>query len=231
MSSPFIGIKRLLGTQGVLLGLIILMFLIFFAQAAFGEAWYFPWMAVPGKVVESWHHLRGGTAGPADWQTFSTLVSYAFLHGSIEHVAGNMLFLWIFGALLVELIGWRWMLAVFLVTAFGASSTYAALNPGHFGPMLGASGAVMGFEGAYLGMAFRWHLPNPQVWPMARPILPEQLALVAVIGVAIDYYSIISRLDSNVAYGAHVGGFTVGLMLGALVLPRPRPWGKPVMKR
>ncbi|MES2924959.1 MAG: rhomboid family intramembrane serine protease [Verrucomicrobiota bacterium] len=229
MIPPLSGARRLLQAQGPLLGLIGLMFLIFFAQAAFGPAWYQGLMAVPGKVVESWHHLLGGQVSAADWRQFGTLLSHAFLHGDIEHVTFNMLYFWIFGALLVELLGWRWMLLIFVVTAVGAGISHVIMNREDVVPMLGASGALMGFEGAYLGLATRWTLPDPHVWPIARPITPSRLALLAVIGVSFDYFSIMNQQDTGIAYGAHVGGFTAGLLLAALAAPRPR--GRGVVKR
>ena len=140
-----------------------------------------------------------------------------------------MLYFWIFGALIVELLGWRWMLLIFGVTAVGASISHGILNRGDLIPMLGASGALMGLEGAYLGLATRWTLPNPHVWPLARPIPPAHLALLAVIGVSFDYFAIMNREDMGIAYGAHVGGFTVRLLLAAIAAPRPR--GRGVMKR
>lgn len=223
------GAKHLLRTQGPLLGLIGLMFVIYFAQAAFGPGWYQGLMAVPGKIVESWHHLLGGQVTAADWREFGTLLSYAFLHGDMEHVTFNMLYFWIFGALLVELLGWRWMLLIFGVTAVGASISHVILNREDVAPMLGASGALMGFEGAYLGLATRWTLPDPHVWPIARPIPPSHLALLAVIGVSFDYFAIMNRQDMGIAYGAHVGGFTTGLLFAAIAAPRPR--GRGVMRR
>jgi membrane associated rhomboid family serine protease len=57
---------------------------------------------------------------------------------------------------------------------------------------------------------------------MARPVPPGQLALVGVAGVALDYFSLMSQAASNVAYGAHLGGFVGGLLLTAAFAPRPR---------
>lgn len=215
-------LRRLFRMQGPLLSLIVLMFLIFFAQAAFGEHWFADLMAVPGKIVAAWNHLRAGNAGSEDWRTFGTLLSCVFLHGNLEHVLFNMLYLWIFAGLVSELLGWRWMLLIFLLTSFAASITHTAMNHESFIPCLGASGAVMGFEGAYLGLATRWHLPDPHIWPIARPIPPGNLALVAVFGVCLDYYAIMQGVPTGVAYGAHVGGFTMGLFITALAAPKPR---------
>lgn len=211
--------------QGPLLTLIVLMFLIFFAQSLFGDAWYRELMAVPLEVMTAWRHAVAGGISTADWREFGTLLSCAFLHGSFEHVGYNMLFFWIFGALLVELLGWRWMIGIFVLTAIAASLTHVLLNREDPVPMLGASGAVMGFEGAYLGLAVRWRLPDPHIWPMSRPIPPGQLALLAGIGVMFDYFALAGQSDSMIAYGAHIGGFTLGLMITALITPRPRSAG------
>jgi membrane associated rhomboid family serine protease len=215
--------------QGPLLGLIALMFLIFFAQAVFGPVWYQGLMAVPADVGAAWERLLAGQSAAADGRVLGTLLSHAFLHGDFEHVLFNMLFFWIFGALIVELLGWRWMLLIFAITAVGGGLAHVIMNRGGSIPMLGASGAVMGFEGAYLGLATRWTLPDPHVWPIARPVSPSRLALLAVVGVGIDYFSIMQGMDTGIAYGAHVGGFTAGLLFAGLAAPRPR--GRGVVRR
>ncbi|GAA5125502.1 hypothetical protein GCM10023212_27330 [Luteolibacter yonseiensis] len=198
------------------------MFLIFFAQEAFGPLWYMNLMSVPADVMESWNHLLEGRSSVADWKTFGTMLSYAFLHGDIEHITSNMTFFWIFGALLVELLGWRWMLVLFVGTSIAAAATHVGMHRDDLAPMLGASGALMGFEGAYLGLAVRWKLPSPHIWPMSRPVTPGQLALLAVVGVCLDYLNLMSGDGERIAYGAHVGGFTMGLLLASTVIPKPK---------
>jgi len=214
--------RGLLQAQGPLLGLIALIVGVFALQQIRGIEWYLPLMAVPGQLAESWRALLAGELSPGQFQRFGTLLSCAFLHANPEHLVYNLLFLWIFAALAAELLGHRWMLAIFLITALSGSIFHTALNATDFIPMLGASGAVMGFEGAYLSMAVRWRLPDPHIWPMARPVPPGRLALVGVAGVALDYFSLMSQASSNVAYGAHLGGFVGGLLLTAAFAPRPR---------
>lgn len=214
--------RGLIEAQGPLLGLIAVIFGIFIFQEIQGDGWYLPFMAVPAKIVEAWQHLRGGTFTPEDGRAFGTLLTYGFLHGSAEHVLYNMLFLWIFATLAAELIGHRWVFGIYLFTALTASVFHVALNPLESTPMLGASGAVMGFQGLYLGMAMRWHLPDPHIWPMSRPVSPAQLAAVGIVGVFFDYTSLMDRIGSNVAYGAHLGGFVGGLLLASLAPLRPR---------
>ncbi|WP_367870358.1 rhomboid family intramembrane serine protease [Luteolibacter sp. Populi] len=215
-------VRGLLQAQGPLLALITLIFAIYVLQEMKGEEWYGPMMAVPGEIVASLQHLREGNFSLADAKEFGTLVSCAFLHADPSHVIYNMLFLWIFAALAAELVGHRWVFAVFLITAITGSAFHVAINAQKFIPMLGASGAVMGFEGFYLGMSLRWHLPAPHIWPMARPVPPGQLAALGVAGVFIDYTSLMSHSASNVAYGAHLGGFVGGLVIAALAPLRPR---------
>ncbi len=197
------------------------MFGIFLLQEFVDSGWDVRFMAVPGAIASSWHDLLDGTADAADLREFGTLLSCAFLHGGIEHLLYNMLALWIFAALTVDLLGSRWMALIFGIAAISGSICHTLLNASEFVPMLGASGAVMGFEGAYLGLATRWQLPDPQVWPMTRPVPPEQLALLAVVGVAMDYFALMSH-GGGIAYGAHLGGFTAGLFLTALAAPMPK---------
>ena len=214
--------RGLLEAQGPLLGLIAVIFGIYVFQEIQGDGWYLPFMAVPAKVTEAWQHLREGAFTLRDAGAFGTLLTCSILHGSVDHVLYNMLMLWIFAALVAEMIGHRWMFGIYLFTALTASIFHVALNAQEMTPMLGASGALMGFEGVYLGMSMRWHLPTPHIWPMSRPVSPAQLAAVGVVGVFFDYTSLMSPADSNVAYGAHLGGFVGGLVLASLAPLRPR---------
>lgn len=214
--------RGLIHAQGPLLGLIAVMFGIFVFQQLRGLGWYLPYMAVPGQVTTAWEQLKAGDGSFENLRRFGTLLSYAFLHDGPDHIVYNMLFLWIFAALAAELLGHRWMFGIFLFTAFTGAVFHTMLNAQDFVPMLGASGAVMGFEGAYLGMAMRWQLPDPHIWPMSRPVPPGQLALVGVAGVVIDYTSLMSHAPGNIAYGAHLGGFVGGLLLTSLFAPMPR---------
>lgn len=216
------GLGGLLRAQGALIGVILLMFALFVAQLAGPEGWYEPLMVVPVEVTAAWKRLVAGDAAAGDGVGLASLVGYAFLHGDLFHLLGNLLYLWIFGALLSEIQGWRWMLAIGLVTALGAAIVHVAMDPDERMPMLGASGVVMGFMGAYVGLAVRWKLPDPHVWPMARPIPPAHLALLGVIFLALDYQAIFGGSLENIAFGAHVGGFTTGLAMTALVTPPPR---------
>jgi membrane associated rhomboid family serine protease len=213
--------RDLLRKQGIMLGLIALMAAVFTGQWLTPFAWQLHFMAVPAHITGCLELLRLGQADPGILWAFCTLITYAFLHGGLDHIAGNLLFFWIFGALINELLGWRWLLAVVLITALSGGITHTAMNPESWGPMLGASGVVSGFMGAYLGLSVRWQLPDPHIWPIARPVPPANLAILAVVFVAIDYRYIFGGDGGLTAYGAHVGGFTAGLFLTCFLTPRP----------
>ncbi|MEO1858085.1 MAG: rhomboid family intramembrane serine protease [Rubritalea sp.] len=210
-------VRYILKEQSFMLGLIVLISMVFGGQLLFGVDTYRPYMMVPEEVVTAWD---AALAGDIDVSAFLTILSYAFLHGGFEHLLFNMLYLWIFGALAVELIGSKWMLVTFVVTAICGSMLHVVMNAGSPIPTLGASGAVMGFQGLYLGMAVRWALPDPEIWPMDRPIPPGQLAILGIIGLVMDYMGFLGG-GLGVAYSAHLGGFIGGIVLGAFVVPMP----------
>ncbi len=217
----FVQPRSLFKIQGALLLLIAAISFIFLLQVLLGERFYGKYMAVPAEVVTEWQNLREGNFQDVAWIEIFTLFSVALLHGSPGHLIGNMIFLWIFAALAVELLGSRVMLFTFFFTAITGSMVHIALNPDSYIPMLGASGAVMGFEGLYLAIAVRWHLPDPHVWPMARPIPPSRLAMVGIVGLIFDLMNYTSG-GTGIAYGAHFGGFIGGLFLGSFLVKMPR---------
>lgn len=204
-----------------MLALILVICLAHVPQMFYDNEVFMRFEVVPAEVCSSWSALRAGDFKSVSAGEFATLLSYAFLHGDVDHLLGNMLFLWIFAALAAELIGHRWMLAVFAITAISGGIVHVLLNRDDIVPMLGASGAVTGFEGLYLGMAARWHLPHPHVWPMSRPVPPANLAILAGLNYFLDFSGYISG-PSGIAHGAHLGGFIAGMALGGFIVPMPR---------
>lgn len=211
--------SSVLRLQWPLLALIFFIAAVYGIQVILGGTFEDRFMAVPADVMAAFRSLRAGDFSGVG--ALFTLLSAALLHGDMGHLLGNMLYLWIFAAIAVELLGHRWMLLVFVFTAICGSLCHVALNPEETIPMLGASGAVMGFEGLYLGMAVRWRLPDPHVWPIARPIPPAHLAALGVLGLMFDFAGYLGG-NMGVAYGAHLGGFIGGMVLGGAVVPMPR---------
>lgn len=177
--------------------------------------------AVPILVVDAWHELVSGVIDSQTIGRLFTLATPLFLHGDPHHLVYNMAFLWAFGALTSEYFGKWWALGVFLLTGVAGNVAHVYLNSDQHFLLIGASGAVCGFEGVYLGLALHWRLPWPNVWPLARSIPPMQLGLFAIVGFGMDWYGLMNR-DCNVAFGAHIGGFITGLAI-AMVITRIYP--------
>ena len=144
------------------------------------------------------------------------LATSMFLHGGFMHLAGNMLFLWIYGDNVEHRLGrWRY-LAAYLGTGVLATLSHAALDLDSVVPVLGASGAVSGVLGFY----FIWFPRNRvRLWIMLFPFFMNVVYAPArlVLGVYLVVDNLLPLLASRatggggVAYGAHIGGFAAGL--------------------
>ena len=82
--------------------------------------------------------------------------------------------------------------------------------------IIGASGAISGLAGVYLGLAVQWRLPYAEVWPLAHPVPPMQVAAFALLGFVGDMV-LLARHDQQIAYGAHLGGLLTGVVIAALI--------------
>jgi membrane associated rhomboid family serine protease len=172
--------------------------------------------ATPAVIVNSYKALAGGDVSIVAVAPLGRLVTALFLHGDVEHILYNMVFLWAFGYLASQHLGQWWALAAFLLTGACGNVLQVMLNPESLSPIIGASGAVCGFEGIYLGLALRWRLPWPDVWPLAHPIPPLQLGAFALVGFGIDMYYLTDHAQ-HIAFGAHIGGFLSGLAAAAIL--------------
>ena len=174
------------------------------------------WMAVPVELTAAWDQALGGNFSEGVIAELATAIGANLLHGDGHHLLGNMLLCWIFGAVVLEIVGWRWLVAIALTTGIGAVVCHTLLDPSSPIPMLGASGIVMGFMGAYLGLSVKRPRGNTQVWPIATPVSPTQLAGVGVFGIMMDFMGVTGPDLTNIAYGAHIGGFATGVVMSLL---------------
>ncbi len=153
---------------------------------------------------------------------WATLFTSMFLHGGWLHLGGNMLFLWIFGNNVEDLLGRLRFLLLYLGSGV-AAALLQALSAKHTQiPMIGASGAIAGVLGAYLTIypranvhclvwivVFFWVVTVP-----AWALLGLWFAMQLVSGVA-------AAADApGVAFWAHVGGFAAGILLFLAMRPR-----------
>jgi membrane associated rhomboid family serine protease len=140
-----------------------------------------------------------------------TLLTSMFLHGSFFHLAGNMLYLWIFGNNVEDFLG-RFRFGLFYVLCgLAAALTQVAATPNSRVPMIGASGAIAGLLSAY------WLL-FPRARVMTFVFLIFYIDVVAVpAGLFLGIWFVMQVLNvglaGGVAWFAHIGGFLAGLAL------------------
>jgi len=152
----------------------------------------------------------GGT--PAVSPTL-TIFTSMFLHGGWLHLAGNMLYLWIFGNNIEEAMGHVRFLLFYLIAGVAAALTMAFMDPASIRPMVGASGAISGVLGAYMLL-----YPRARVTvlvPLLIILYPFRINAFWVVGAwfAMQLLSLTGPDTSGVAWWAHVGGFAAGIAL------------------
>jgi membrane associated rhomboid family serine protease len=200
-----------------ILGIIIVEVVVFALEQARATTLSENFGAIPSLVATSWRQLIGGDFSIATVRPLFGLVTAMFLHGDVEHLLYNMVFLWTFGSLVSHVLG-SWMaLVVFFTCGICGNIVQVSLNSDSPIPIIGASGAIAGLAGAYLALALSWQLPWPDVWPLAHPIPPLQLGALALIGFAGDIY-LLANHDQRIAYGAHIGGLLGGLAIAAVIV-------------
>jgi membrane associated rhomboid family serine protease len=142
---------------------------------------------------------------------YFNFLSSMFMHGGIAHIFGNMLFLFIFGDNLENLIGHVRYLVFYLACGIVAAAAQIAMGPDSIIPMLGASGAISGVLGGYVLL-----FPTREVRAIIFRFLTTVPAFVA-IGIWILYQLVLGYMTptdtGGVAYAAHIGGFIAGLAL------------------
>ena len=141
---------------------------------------------------------------------YFNFVSSMFMHGSIAHIAGNMLFLWIFGDNVEDRIGHLRYAVFYLLCGIAAALGQVVMGPDSIIPMLGASGAISGVLAGYMLL-----FPRRDVHAIIFNFLTTVPAYAA-IGIWIVYQIILGYLTpastGGVAYAAHIGGFLCGLV-------------------
>ncbi|HEY9762764.1 MAG TPA: rhomboid family intramembrane serine protease, partial [Trichocoleus sp.] len=211
-------------------GLVILNVLIFLYEITLPPdqlAQFFDtWAIVPAELTAS---LSGQASGPnAEWLT---LFTSQFLHGGFLHIAGNMLYLWVFGNNIEDQLGSFRFTIFYLGCGALAALAQWFVAPGSTVPTLGASGAIAGVMGAYI-----LRFPRARILTLIPLfILLTTIRIPAILFLGFWFvqqalYGLMSLgTDVNlgtggVAYWAHAGGFVFGVILGPLLgLMRPKP--------
>jgi membrane associated rhomboid family serine protease len=145
-----------------------------------------------------------------------TLVTSQFVHGSLFHLVGNMLYLWIFGNNIEDVLGKIRFILFYLFCGVIAAIAHLALNPYSTLPMVGASGAIAGVLGAYL-ITF----PGTRILTLVILIFfvtTVRVPAFYVLGLwfVMQLFYVLGDSggqSTHVAYMAHIGGFLVGILL------------------
>ncbi|MFM9876332.1 MAG: rhomboid family intramembrane serine protease [Rhodoglobus sp.] len=169
---------RSTGTPVVTYSIIVLCVVVFVAQNIPGTV---------GTLVDIFGAYRPRYTAQLPW----TMLTSAFLHGSIPHIALNMFSLYIFGSILERSLGRGRFLALYLLSAFGGSVAVLLLAPDI--KVVGASGAIFGLLGAFFVIQRTLGANNPQ------------LIVLIVLNLAIGFVP-----GLNIAWQAHIGGLVVG---------------------
>jgi membrane associated rhomboid family serine protease len=178
---------------------------------------------IPGVVTGSAELAPQLYRVPA-WMTFVTSM---FLHGSLLHLASNLLYLWIFGNNIEDRLGHLGFIVFYVASGVAAAAAQIAPEPGSTIPMIGASGAISGVLGAYLVL-----YPRSRVVvfiPISFMLLHEIRAFwLLIIWFAVQLISAVGAPDgAGIAWWAHIGGFVAGAVVALPLVKRRRsgPWG------
>ena len=167
---------------------------------------------------------------------FAPFITYMFLHGGFAHIAGNMLFLWIFGDDIEDALGHARYLAFYLACGVVGALVYCMFCAAPDAPLVGASGAIAGVLGAYL---MSRPCANVRVLVFIR-VVSVRAMRVLLAWIALQVWHVMAPSTSDTAWWAHIGGFATGCaLLPLLRAPHVRlfecvesrgpvnPWGKP----
>ena len=180
------------------------------------ETFFDTWGVVPAKLVAAWK------AG--DYLSHETLTVFTsmFLHVNLIHLAGNMIYLWIFGNNIEDKLGRFWFIGFYLLGGVAAVVTQVLIDPTSEVPMIGASGAISAVLGAYLVL-----FPGARILSLVFLGFFYQLIEVPAV-LVLGFWFVLQLIDGiaslgmtdasgGVAFFAHIGGFVFGALVGLVV--------------
>lgn len=225
--------------------LIVINALVFIFLQGLGSNLHFTyaWAAVPAEILSGNDLVTGNNyvRDPLTGETFTvpglqptpvhvwfTLISSMFMHGSLAHIGGNMLYLFIFGDNIENRLGHAKYFLFYMLTGVIASLSHVfstfLMEENAMVPSLGASGAISGVLGGYLIL-----FPHNRVRVWMFRFITEVKAFVAlgfwIVFQVVSGLGMLGGEETGVAYAAHIGGFIAGLLLVKIFDP-----GEPVIQ-
>ncbi len=198
----------------VTVALIAVNVYVFFKVGISQEA-AFRYGAVPCDVVGRCDALSGQLETFPDRSPLISVFTSMFMHGSLLHLGGNMLFLWVFGNNVEDRMGRVLFLLFYLSAGVIAAYAQALISPNETIPLVGASGAIAGTLGAYIVM-----FPHARVLTAVFFFFITMIELPAIIVLGLwfglqllsGFGSLGQQVSGGVAFFAHIGGFVFGLI-------------------
>ena len=210
----------------VTIGLIVANVLVYLLQLSQGDnldAFIDQYALVPSRFT------GGGTGIPLAPAAWLPILYSMFFHGGLAHIGGNMLYLWVFGDNVEDVLGHGRYLFFYLACGLVAALTHVFSDPASTTPMVGASGAVAGVLGAYLIV-----FPRSEILTLIPiVIIPWFVDIPAIFFLGVWFIMQVwsggmtlhahAQGDGGVAFMAHVGGFLAGVVLCLLLRKHPPP--------
>jgi membrane associated rhomboid family serine protease len=200
----------------ITVAIIVLNAIVYLYEASLGEK-FTQFIYAMGLIpFEITHHTDLLPTSPSI--IYLTIFTSMFMHGSIIHLLGNMLFLWIFGNNVEEYLGRVNFIIFYLVCGLSAAFTQIFFNPNSTMPMVGASGAIAGVLGAYLLLYPRARVTTLIIFGFFIRLIKIPAVVVLSFWIIYQFLYGISSLavktgEGGVAWFAHIGGFIGGIIL------------------
>jgi len=219
----------------VTVGIIALNVLVFLTEPHFGRGgslqvaeYFYRWGLVPWEITHGRQLDLTGClqACFTDKNVYLALLTSMFVHAGPLHLAGNMLFLWIFGNNIEERLGPVGYAVFYLVAGVVAAFAHIATQTNSTVPVVGASGAIAGVMGAYLVL-----YPKARVLTIIPLFIFLQFVYLPAYVVLLGWLVLqfFTNPNTGVAVAAHIGGFIFGAAVGLVLrgTAHPAPPGPP----
>jgi membrane associated rhomboid family serine protease len=188
--------------------------IVFLLELAGRDAFIIRWSLVPADIMAGHNWI--------------TILTAMFMHAGWAHILGNMLFFWVFGPQIEDVMGPLRFLAFYLLGGLVATAAQILIDPTSTVPNLGASGAIAGVMGAFLIT-----YPRDRIRTILFLFIFVQVTLIPAILLVgfwflVQFFSEVGALaqvqGGGVAYMAHIGGFAFGALTARLFESRKRRW-------
>lgn len=189
---------------------------IFLQQLGTNSVFLMRFSLIPAEIITGADYIAPEAPYPSPYPVYLTLISSMFMHGSVSHIFGNMLYLWVFGDNLENRMGHLRYLIFYLLCGIIASLCHVLAcyisREGLFIPSIGASGAISAILGGYLILFPK----NPIRILVFFWVIRIPAFLTLGLWIAFQLYNSYSQMgmgEGGIAYAAHIGGFFAGMLL------------------